>query len=86
MEATGFDHTPEGMCTRVFPTQRYAVFTHKGSLINLKATFDYIYGTWVPKADYELAGTDDFEYYDDRFKGMDDPNSEVDIYIPIKEK
>jgi len=78
-----FDDIPEGMVTKVIPKAEYAVFTHKGSLSTLRNTYDYIYGTWIPNSEYEFASTDDFELYDERFKGVDNPESELDIYIPI---
>lgn len=75
---------PEGMVCRILPASRYAVFTHKGPLTNLKETYGHIYGTWFPQSGLELAGMFDFEKYDSRFKGMYDPNTEIDIYVPIK--
>ncbi|OGS07556.1 MAG: hypothetical protein A2270_09840 [Elusimicrobia bacterium RIFOXYA12_FULL_51_18] len=74
---------PKGMALRTIPAQKYAVFTHKGSLDNLRFTLEYIYGTWVAKCGYELAQGPDLELYDHRFKfGQQD--SELDIYVPVK--
>lgn len=77
---------PEGMTAATVPARTYAVFTHKGKLFPnyLPQTYDYIYGTWLPGSGYELDGGFDFELYDERFKAIDDPASEMDIYVPIK--
>jgi AraC family transcriptional regulator len=69
--------------SKEIPAQKYAVFTHKGSLETLKDTYNFIYATWLPNSGYELADSSDFEWYDDRFKGFA-PDSEFDIYIPIR--
>lgn len=84
LEVTSFDYIPEGMIVKVIPQGKYAVFTHKGALVRLRETYEYIWGTWIPSSKVELDMRDDFELYDDRFKGIDNPLSEIDIYIPIK--
>ena len=73
---------PKGMIKRMYPQNQYAVFTHKGSSENLEDTYRYIYGTYFPKSNLELAEEADFELYDERFN--DDKDSEMEIYIPIK--
>lgn len=75
---------PEGMVKHEVQGGLYAVFTHKGKLENLRTTYDYIWGTWVPNSGYEIDLRDDFEVYDQRFLGPDNESSEMDIYIPIK--
>ncbi len=86
VEADNLDRIPEGMKGTILPGRTYAVFTHKGRLFPnyLQQTYAYIYGTWVPRSGYEMHGGFDFEYYDERFTGVDDPASEMDIYVPIK--
>jgi AraC family transcriptional regulator len=44
----------------------------------------YIYGSWFPKSGYKVSGSPDIEWYDNRFLGPDNENSEVEIYIPIE--
>ena len=83
VEVESFDDVPEGMITREVPERKYAVFTHRGPLSNLKFTLDYIYGPWAQKSDYKIVQGDDFEQYDDRFIPAGD-DSELDIYIPIE--
>ncbi|MFE4714001.1 GyrI-like domain-containing protein [Paenibacillus sp. NPDC056722] len=55
---------PSGMTQRTILSSKYAVFTHKGSLNNLKHTYNYIYGVWLPECGYELDELDTIEYYD----------------------
>lgn len=84
VEVSNFNNVPEGMVTHTIPASKYTVFTHKGNVEGLKKTYDYIYGVWFPKQKYEIAQMDTFEYYDERFISPEDPNSEMDIFIPIK--
>ncbi|UCG30984.1 MAG: AraC family transcriptional regulator [candidate division WOR-3 bacterium] len=77
---------PANMVGKVIPANSYAVFTSKGGVNELSKTFQYVYHEWLPKAKYEIADPYDFELYDERFKGMDNPATEIDIHIPITEK
>lgn len=84
VEVLDFSYIPVGMDVKHLEMGRYAVFTHRGKLMNLQMTYDYIWGTWIPYSGYELDMRDDFEYYDERYLGQDNESSEMDIYIPIK--
>lgn len=78
-----FVDIPNGMISKTVPAGKYAVFTHKGSLDNLKVTYEYIYGEWIKSGVQKHRHAPDFELYDKRFKfGEDD--SEMDIYVPIE--
>ncbi|MCD4785990.1 MAG: GyrI-like domain-containing protein [Candidatus Eremiobacteraeota bacterium] len=85
-EVSNFDDVPDGMVTRTIPAHKYAMFTHKGELSNLSHTYDYIFGEWLTKSGYDIADNFDFELYDERFNLKDQKNSEIDVYLPIKEK
>lgn len=74
---------PDHLFAAVLPASRYVVFTAKGGLEALPGAFRYAYDTWLPASEYEAAGMLDFERYDDRFHG-NEPESEVDVYIPIR--
>lgn len=73
---------PKGMMKITLPKSNYAVFTHKGKLDGLDATYDGIFHKWLPQSGRKI---DDegfvFELYDGRFTG--DDKSEFDIYVPI---
>ncbi|OXM14647.1 MerR family transcriptional regulator [Paenibacillus herberti] len=76
------ENVPEGMTKVVVPAQRYAVFTHKGSIEQLGDTYEMIYSKWLPLHGLQLVKGIDFELYDKRFKHSQS-ESELDIYIPI---
>jgi len=83
-EVSSFEGLTEPFVQKVIPGGRYAVFTHRGTLRMLPQTFDYIWGTWFLTTKEELDWREDFELYDERFLGYDHPDSEVDLYIPVK--
>lgn len=83
---TSLEKIPEGMTGKVIPACKCAVFTHKGKTSTLMQTYDYIYKTWLPNSSYDLAKHDDFELYDYRFIGVNDSESELDIYVPVVER
>lgn len=47
--------------------------------------FICIFSDWLPKSDYELDERPHFEILDEKYKN-DDPNSEEEIWIPIRNK
>jgi AraC family transcriptional regulator len=83
-EVDSFEDLPPQFVRKILPAGKYAVFTHRGSLRMLPQTFDYIWGTWFLTTDEELDWREDFELYDNRFLGYDHPDSEIDLYIPIR--
>lgn len=85
VQVSSLEDMPEGMVSRNVPEATYAVFTHVGKLDTLGQTMGYIYGSWIPNSDYELAAGPDLEVYDHRFNPMSD-TSELDICIPVRAK
>jgi len=85
VEVSSFEQTPEGMTTRFIPEQVYAKFTHRGSLASLNETLKYIWGSWLPKSNYEYMEKPDFELYLHGHNDSD-PDSEMYLHIPVKEK
>jgi AraC family transcriptional regulator len=77
------EDVPEGFVVREVPPYQYAVFTHVGPLNTLKDTYEYIYQTWLPQSGYQLAGSIDFEHYNEDFKDFA-PDSRFYIYVPVK--
>ena len=73
---------PKGMVSCELAAGRYAVFTHSGHLRDLPETVNYIWGTWVPSAEYQFRDEPDFELYDERFN-PETMQGEFDIYVPI---
>jgi AraC family transcriptional regulator len=84
-EVADLKSIPANMVGKVIPENYYATFTCEG-LSSLKNTFQFAYREWLPKSNYVPAGWYDFELYDERFLGCDNPESIIDIYIPVKKK
>ena len=84
LEVNEIRDTPDGMVNIIIPKGKYAVFTHKGFAKDLRQTYEYIWGTWLPNSNFEADLKYDFELYGERFKGPDNKESEIDIYIPLK--
>jgi len=78
-----YSHIPEGMITRTIPSQLYARFDHRGPIAHLNDTLKYIWGSWLPKSNYEYVEKPDFELYSQGFNDKD-PNNILQIFIPIK--
>jgi len=86
MEMPDLSEIPMNMVGKVIPANSYAVFTAKGGIKNLPKTSRHGHEEWLPKSKCKEADWFEFELYDERAKDVDDPNSEIDIYIPIREK
>ncbi|WP_348810981.1 GyrI-like domain-containing protein [Flavobacterium maritimum] len=82
VEVLDFDTIPNEMETFILPGGLYAVFHHKGQST---AIFEYIFRTWLPNAEYLLDQRPHFELLGEKYK-KEDPNSEEEIWIPIKAK
>ncbi|HMK05999.1 MAG TPA: GyrI-like domain-containing protein [Flavobacterium sp.] len=84
VEVSDFDSVPDGMETFTLPGGLYAVFHYKGRNTDTEI-FRYIFGTWLPASDYSLDNRPHFEMLGEKYKN-NDPESEEDIWIPIKAK
>ena len=77
MSMTEFDHF-------VLEGGLYAVFDYKGSSAD-PSIFQYIYTDCLPKSEYLLDDRPHFEILGEKYKN-NDPESEEEIWIPIKTK
>ena len=84
VEVPNFDNVPTEMETFVLQGGLYAVFDYKG-LNTDSAIFQYILGTWLPNSVYALDDRPHFEVLGEKYKNGD-PESEEEIWIPIKMK
>jgi AraC family transcriptional regulator len=84
VEVLDFGTIADGMETYTLKGGLYAVFQYKGSSTDTKI-FQVIFGTWLPNSDYLLDNRPHFEILGDKYRNAD-PNSEEDIWIPIKPK
>ena len=85
VEVTNFENIPNGMESFVLEGGLYAVFDYKGNAINAAQTFQYIFQNWLPNSNYKLDKRPHFELLGAKYKN-NDPNSEEEIWIPIKIK
>lgn len=85
IEVSDFDNVPVELETFELPGGLYAVFIHKGGTKKFYKTAQYIYGVWLPKSGYILDDRPHFEVLGEKTK-KDDPNSEEEVWIPIRPK
>ena len=82
IEVADFETIPDDMEGIVIPGGLYAVFFYKGSSSDTKI-FQYIFNSWLPGSGYTLDNRPHFEILGKNYKNGD-PNSEEEIWIPIK--
>ena len=85
VEVYDFTDLPEGMETYDLKGGLYVVFDYKGDQTAAPATFQHIFSEWLPNSEYELDDRPHFEILGEKYK-TGDPNSEEEIWIPIKKK
>lgn len=82
-EVTNADSVPEGLTVTRVPAGQYAVFTHRlanGGYEGLNPVMD----KWLKTGPYEQADSFIIEVYGPRFKGGNQPDSEIDFLIPVR--
>lgn len=84
VEVNDFSDVPDGMEKFNLSGGEYAVFDYRGSSAD-NSIFQYIYMTWLPQSEYQLDKRPHFEVLGENYKN-NDPNSEEEIWIPIKSK
>jgi AraC family transcriptional regulator len=83
VEVKAFADLPPEFATARIPEHHYAVFTHKGHISAISATFGAIFRDWLPSSGHKSADAPLFERYDERF----DPRTgdgEVEIWLPLE--
>jgi AraC family transcriptional regulator len=84
VEVHDFQNIPDGMKTFVLEGGLYAVFDYKGSSAD-NSIFQYIFSKWLPNSPYLVDDRPHFEVLGSKYRN-NNPNSEEEIWIPIKEK
>ncbi len=82
VEVKDFSEVPSKMETFILPSGLYAMFPYKG-LHTDNSIYQYIFRTWLPGSDYTLDNRPHFEILGSKYKN-NDPESEEEIWIPIK--
>ncbi len=74
---------PPEMLVKNLPSVQYAIFTFAGEQIN--SDWEKLLQDWMRGSTYQSGGTYNFQFYDERFKGVDRlAESVLDVYVPIK--
>ncbi len=82
-QVTEISEIPLELLIKVLPVTQYAIFTFQGEQIT--ADWEKIMEQWLADSGYQSPNTYNFQYYDERFKGMDQlAESTLDVYIPIQ--
>jgi AraC family transcriptional regulator len=84
IQSDGLTTASTGLGTFILEKGVYAVFDYKG-MSSDPSIFQYIYTDWLPKSKYLLDDRPHFEILEEKHKN-NDPQSEVEIWIPIKPK
>jgi len=85
IEVSDFTFVPEEMEPFLLPGGLYAVFLYKGASSEGRKIFQFIFGSWLHDSDYLIDSRPHFEILGNKYKN-DDPDSEEEIWIPIKQK
>jgi AraC family transcriptional regulator len=84
VEVSAIEDPPDPIFCKVLPAGQYAVFTLRGEEMNGNWGRT-IYNEWLPASGYEESSSCTLERYDEkRFKAWGGPESEVEIWVPIK--
>jgi predicted transcriptional regulator YdeE/catechol 2,3-dioxygenase-like lactoylglutathione lyase family enzyme len=87
LASVGVSHiedVPDGMTSKSIPGGTYVVLTRKGTIDEIGEAYRYLHGQWLPASGYEPAGGAEFEYYDERYLGNFDPESVMELWLPIR--
>jgi len=84
VEVNCFEEIPDDMESLVIPEGEYAVFIHRGATDSFHKTADFIFRVWLPNSKYELDNRMHFEIMKEEYLGPDNPNSEEEVWVPIK--
>lgn len=86
VEVSKFNDIPADMVSYNLSNGTYARFMHRGGKKNIQMSFEYAYSVWLTNSIYEIDDRDHFEHYPKDYKGPEDPDSELFLYIPIRLK
>lgn len=85
IEVVDFNELPSEMEPLLIPSGLYAVFIHKGPASEGHKTYHAIFVEWLPKSAYTVDDRPHFAIMGAKYL-HEDPNSEEEIWIPIRPK
>jgi len=74
---------PAGMESMTIPAGQYALFTHRGDLVEFGRTMYRIINEWLPQSGYTLDHRPHVEVLGEKYK-HNHPDSEEAIWLPIR--
>ena len=83
IEVTNFEEVPDDMSTLLIPAGQYAIFIHRGTAGEAAKTYRFIFETWMPGSGFAIDDRPHFAVMGEKYKN-DDPESEEEIWIPVK--
>jgi predicted transcriptional regulator YdeE len=86
VEVEGSASLPEGLTKRVLPERLVAVVTFQGFAKDLLQAWNVFHQGWLNNSGYEAIDDYDYEVYDERFHGIDNVESVMEIHFPIRIK
>lgn len=84
VEVSGFEYKPKRLETLTIPEGMYAKFIFKGLHKDFMPFAQYIFTEWLPVSGYKLDDRPHFEVLGEKYHGPFNPESEEEIWIPIK--
>ena len=86
VEVSQLGELPEGFESLSIEAGTYAFFVHKGAVDTFPQLIRWIYAEWLPSSPYEIDDRIHFERLGAKFLGPSNPESEEDVFIPVKLK
>jgi len=83
VEVPRLEDLPLELFAKVVPACEYAVFTHQFRDGGFSHAFKAVYD-WLQNSEYPPAYPFDIQCYDSRFKSPEDPESILEIWVPVK--
>lgn len=77
------EDTPRDLSTVALPAGRYAIFTHRGHISGIRASWAAAMEGWLPQSGETMADGPALEYYGPDFDGRSG-HGLVEIWIPLK--
>lgn len=82
VEVEKVEHEPIEIFTKVLPAGKYLQYTHQFSDGSYAQAFEALYD-WLEDSNYKPAHAFDIQVYDARFNGPEDPESIIEILVPV---
>ncbi|MES1213127.1 MAG: GyrI-like domain-containing protein, partial [Singulisphaera sp.] len=74
---------PKGFVTVNVPSHQYAVFTHQGHVVGIRATIAAIWSKWFPASEYQAANAPTIERYGPEFNPATGLGG-FEIWVPVQ--